>query len=97
MINHYAHKHGRARLFCSFLGVDLGNRGDKKVREKKIITHFGTIIYRFIYLEYSRRAHAKTFCHVIKRMKASKLFVLFGAALAQEHRWQPEGADYQAL
>merc|ERR1712035_32426 len=47
--------------------------------------------------EYSRRAHAKTFCHVIKRMKASKLFVLFGAALAQEHRWQPEGADYQAL
>merc|ERR1711893_55276 len=49
--------------------------------------------------EYSRRAHAKTFCHVVNRMKASKLFVLFGAALATEnsHRWQPEGADYQAL
>merc|ERR1712227_951760 len=49
--------------------------------------------------EYARRAHARTFCHVIKRMKASKLFVLFGAALATEngHRWQPEGANYQAL
>ena len=37
MINHYAHKHGRARLFCSFLGVDLGERGgeQKKVRETK--------------------------------------------------------------